>query len=216
VNITRNIRKSNCSLSCTVKGFETRDLCRKRIHMKVSDDCKLAKDEPGSICNPLQCTGDYIIIRILFLSRDLKEQSFENMWSLSSALFTHLRRMSKQWKLKSSIFWVTAPCSPLKVEQGFGETYRLYLQGRRINPTRNQHKGGRKERFLVSCLDYSFAWRWRLYVPPKRLSNFNGLLPSPRRCSSGWGLASWTMSLHSSMRWLTAVLVRDTFLSRSF
>jgi hypothetical protein len=30
---------------------------------------------------------------------------------------------------KSTIFWDIAPCSPLRVNRGFGETYRFHLQG---------------------------------------------------------------------------------------
>jgi hypothetical protein len=40
--------------------------------------------------------------------------------------------------VKSSIFWDTTPCSPLKFNQRFGGTCRLDLQERRINRTRNQ------------------------------------------------------------------------------
>jgi hypothetical protein len=36
--------------------------------------------------------------------------------------------------MKSSIFWDITPCSPLKVNQCFGGTSRLYLQVRRIGP----------------------------------------------------------------------------------
>jgi hypothetical protein len=50
-------------------------------------------------------------------------------------------------------------------------------------------------------------------LAPSFLPSF---LPTPRRYSSGCALASWTISLLSSMRWLMAVSVRDTFLSRSF
>jgi hypothetical protein len=32
--------------------------------------------------------------------------------------------------MKSSIFWDITPCSPLKVNQRFGGTYRLHLQCR--------------------------------------------------------------------------------------
>jgi hypothetical protein len=34
------------------------------------------------------------------------------------------------------------PCSPLKVNRRFGGTYRLHLQGRRINQARNQRESG--------------------------------------------------------------------------
>jgi hypothetical protein len=42
--------------------------------------------------------------------------------------------------LRSSIFWDTTPCSPLKVNRRFGRTYRLHLQGRRIRRARNQRE----------------------------------------------------------------------------
>jgi hypothetical protein len=32
------------------------------------------------------------------------------------------------------------PCSSMKVNQRFGETYRFHLQVRRISPARNQHE----------------------------------------------------------------------------
>jgi hypothetical protein len=34
--------------------------------------------------------------------------------------------------MKNLIFWDVTPSTPLKVNQRFGETYRLHLQGRRI------------------------------------------------------------------------------------
>jgi hypothetical protein len=44
--------------------------------------------------------------------------------------------------MKSSIFWDISPCSPLKVNRRFGETYRLNLQNRRISHVRNQSETG--------------------------------------------------------------------------
>jgi hypothetical protein len=38
------------------------------------------------------------------------------------------------------IFWDTTPCSLWKINQSFGGTYRLNLQGRRISRARNQHE----------------------------------------------------------------------------
>jgi hypothetical protein len=32
--------------------------------------------------------------------------------------------------MKSAIFWVITPCSPLKINRRFRGTYRLHLQGR--------------------------------------------------------------------------------------
>jgi hypothetical protein len=51
--------------------------------------------------------------------------------------------------VKGSIIWVTAICSPSKVNRHFGGTCRLHLRGR--------------------------PRRWRPQVPPKRQSTFNGL-----------------------------------------
>jgi hypothetical protein len=42
--------------------------------------------------------------------------------------------------IKSSILWDITPCSPLKVNRRFGETYRLHLLGRRISQTRKKQK----------------------------------------------------------------------------
>jgi hypothetical protein len=41
--------------------------------------------------------------------------------------------------MKSSIFLGKTPCSPLKVNRLFGETYRLHFGGRRISQARKQH-----------------------------------------------------------------------------
>jgi hypothetical protein len=38
--------------------------------------------------------------------------------------------------MKSSIFWVITPCSPLKVNRRFEGTCPFYLQGRRISQRR--------------------------------------------------------------------------------
>jgi hypothetical protein len=40
--------------------------------------------------------------------------------------------------MKSSIFWDIMLCSPLKVNRGFGGTYRLNRQGPEISHARNQ------------------------------------------------------------------------------
>jgi hypothetical protein len=53
--------------------------------------------------------------------------------------------------MKSPIFWDITPCSPLKMNQRFGRTSRLHLQGRRTSQA-NQYEAGT---MLVSCLVYS-------------------------------------------------------------
>jgi hypothetical protein len=42
--------------------------------------------------------------------------------------------------MKSSVFWDTTSCRPLKVSRNFGGTYRLHLQSRRVCLVRNQHE----------------------------------------------------------------------------
>jgi hypothetical protein len=48
-------------------------------------------------------------------------------------------------RLRSSVFWDITPCSPLKVNQNFGGTCRLHLQGRKISQARNQRDAGSKQ-----------------------------------------------------------------------
>jgi hypothetical protein len=45
-------------------------------------------------------------------------------------------------EVKSSTFLDRAPCSPVKGNRRFGETYRLHLQARRA---RNQYEAGNKQ-----------------------------------------------------------------------
>jgi hypothetical protein len=47
--------------------------------------------------------------------------------------------------MKSSIFWDTTQCSPLKVKRRFREICRLHLQGKRISQARNQHDAGNRQ-----------------------------------------------------------------------
>jgi hypothetical protein len=55
--------------------------------------------------------------------------------------------------VKSTIFWVIALCTPLKVNRRFGGTYRLHLQGGRISQARN-HLCFPPAFILVSCFAY--------------------------------------------------------------
>jgi hypothetical protein len=61
--------------------------------------------------------------------------------------------------IKSTIYWDITPCSPLKVNRRFGESFRPHLQVRRTNQARNQCES---------------KWRWRRCVPPKCRWTFNG------------------------------------------
>jgi hypothetical protein len=51
--------------------------------------------------------------------------------------------------MKNSIFWDISPCSPLRVNGPFGETYRLHLQRRTISQGRNQREAGGKQSHLL-------------------------------------------------------------------
>jgi hypothetical protein len=53
------------------------------------------------------------------------------------------------WDLKSLLFWDIEPYSPLEVNQLFGRTCRLHLQGGRINEALLSICV-----MLVSCVDY--------------------------------------------------------------
>jgi hypothetical protein len=78
--------------------------------------------------------------------------------------------------LKSSVFWDTTPCSPLKLNRRFGGICCLHLQGRRISPARNQHESTWQAE--LSCWFHAWlirAWRWRQHVHPKVQLTFNGL-----------------------------------------
>jgi hypothetical protein len=59
--------------------------------------------------------------------------------------------------MKTSMFCDITPCSPLKVDRRFGETYRLQLWVRRISQTRN-----RLYFMLVFCLVWRILPPWRL------------------------------------------------------
>jgi hypothetical protein len=64
--------------------------------------------------------------------------------------------------MKFSVFWDTTPCSPLKVNRLFGGTY-LYLQISACHLV---------SLWFVARLILR-PWRWRRYVPPKRLLILN-------------------------------------------
>jgi hypothetical protein len=55
--------------------------------------------------------------------------------------------------MKSSIFWDLTPCSPLKVNIGFGETCRLHLQNRRISRSGK----GRESKWQTELLPPTFT-----------------------------------------------------------
>jgi hypothetical protein len=90
--------------------------------------------------------------------------------------------------VRSSIYWNITPCSPLKVNRRFGETYRLHLQGRRIS----EKAGGKQTSYAVyfstlkmeaicySVTSLDFQRTTRRYVSED--GTFNTFLACFRRC----------------------------------
>jgi hypothetical protein len=70
--------------------------------------------------------------------------------------------------LKSTIFWLTMPYSPLKVNRRFRETYHIHLLALKNKPTRYQHEK-RWQAVLAACFHTGE------HVPPKRQWTFNRL-----------------------------------------
>jgi hypothetical protein len=68
-----------------------------------------------------------------------KEFSFQNMKSLTCRILG-----SHSGGYEEFIFWILSLCSPLKVYQRFGGTYRFHFQGCRVSQAINQHE--------VSCV----------------------------------------------------------------
>jgi hypothetical protein len=68
----------------------------------------------------------------------------------------------------------------VKVNRRFRGTYRLHLQGRRINRARNQRESRQQAWLLLSRWFLAWlifrTWKWRKYFLPKRRLTFNGLL----------------------------------------
>jgi hypothetical protein len=62
--------------------------------------------------------------------------------------------------MKNYILWRIMPCIPLKVNQRFGGTCRLNIQGPRIRGARNQCETSRKHNYrcenLKSCFHTGF------------------------------------------------------------
>jgi hypothetical protein len=59
--------------------------------------------------------------------------------------------------MKSTVFWDTVPCSPLKIELCFGGTYRFHLQGRKISQASTRHES-RWQAELLLLSRWFLAW----------------------------------------------------------
>jgi hypothetical protein len=79
-----------------------------------------------------------------------------------SQLVSFCKIFRQTFHMKSIIFWNMTPCSLLSCNRRFRGTYRLQLQGRRSNFSKNQQAS---------------RWQaeWRRYVPPKRRLQLNRL-----------------------------------------
>jgi hypothetical protein len=77
--------------------------------------------------------------------------------------------------MKSTIFWDTTLCSPLKVSRRFGGSYHLHFLGRRISRARNQGLCLPPAFTLVSCAAYSSTQKMEAICSPNRRLTFNGL-----------------------------------------
>jgi hypothetical protein len=69
--------------------------------------------------------------------------------------------------MKNTVFWDVAPCRSC-VNQRFGGTYRLHLQGKKNPRVRNQRKQVAVCSSWFLTRGFFLPWRWRRYVPPKR------------------------------------------------
>jgi hypothetical protein len=112
----------------------------------------------------------------------------ENQWMSTMSLFALTLHISQivgfevltAVVMKISIFWDITPCSPLKVNRRFGETYRLHLQGRRVSQKRNQSEAGSKQ-IRGEIFLRNFGWfqrNTRRYNSEDTNSSFHGLILS--------------------------------------
>jgi hypothetical protein len=56
--------------------------------------------------------------------------------------------------MKSPVFWNVTPCNPMKFNRRFGETYRLYLHGRKISRAKNQSESMWQAELVLGLLFY--------------------------------------------------------------
>jgi hypothetical protein len=86
-----------------------------------------------------------------------------------------------RYALKSTIFWHIKPCSQLKVNRRFGETYRLHLQGRI-----NRAKYRRESRWQAdSTLDNHYCDNLKSYIRYNLLIQINSSILLPNKTAAG-------------------------------
>jgi hypothetical protein len=79
--------------------------------------------------------------------------------------------------MKSSIFWDTTPCSPLKVNRNFRESCRLLLRGWRVSHARYQQGAKRKHSSARFALRL-WTWRHMATHPTETSVGFQRTVPS--------------------------------------
>jgi hypothetical protein len=77
---------------------------------------------------PAQCTPQNALNAMIMMRTYCAKKKTEQNFNLA-AVFEVLTAVV----MKSSTFWYITPFSPLEVNRHFGGTFRLHLQGRRIN-----------------------------------------------------------------------------------
>jgi hypothetical protein len=55
------------------------------------------------------------------------------------------KTMKPSVRIKSSVFWDIQPCTPVKINQCFEETYCLHLQGSILSRARNRYEAESKQ-----------------------------------------------------------------------
>jgi hypothetical protein len=63
--------------------------------------------------------------------------------------------------MKTFVVWDITLCSPLKINRRFEETYRLNLQGGRINQARRQLEKKKQQADLMLAFYLSYFLPWR-------------------------------------------------------
>jgi hypothetical protein len=96
--------------------------------------------------------------------------------------------------MKNYTLWDITLRSPLKFDRRFEGTYHLHLHDQRVRQARNKHGAGSNQKMetTTTCSSEMSIDFQRTYLLPS-------FLPSPRRYSSGWALASRRICLHSSL-----------------
>jgi hypothetical protein len=84
-------------------------------------------------------------------------------------------KLRVRFLLKTSAYWNITLYSPVKVNRRFRSTQPFHLHGRRVSNAKksasDRHQAGP---CLLPTLLTFLPWRWRRYVPPKRLLILTG------------------------------------------